>query len=190
MEIHKGTSRIAFVGGNLTVKVPNPHTLRHLAKIFEYLKLGDLEELRNWFGYTEGNCVGFRWAISGLLQNWREFLLSKELSVIAVPTRLSIFGLLNVQDTAQNLPSTISDKDLFVTMGMAIGPEIMKDPHSVYGTDNFGIHDGRAKMRDYGNVKIGPILKGHIDPIREALKNLMSKPKETFSPTPELKKNK
>lgn len=36
-------------------------------------------------------------------------MLSKELGEIVVPTRLSVLGLLNIQDTSADLPPTINN---------------------------------------------------------------------------------
>ena len=174
MEVHKGKSRIAFVGKHFTCKIPNPNTLRQLSDIQEYVKQRDLKGLYKWFQYTEN---GFRWAISGVLQNWQEFKLSKELNGIVVPTRLSVFGIFNIQDTATDLPKNISNHILFVELGRAIGYDIMKDTHTFRNSDNFGIHNGQAKIRDYGDPKIGSILKDHFSKIKESLRSLISKPK-------------
>lgn len=176
MEVHRGKSRIAFVGERFTLKVPNPNTFRHFADILEFLKFRDFKELYHWFQYSEGNYCGFRWAISGFLQNWREFMLSKELGEIVVPTRLSVLGLLNIQDTSTDLPATINNGGLFATLGVAIGTDIMRDTHTFHETDNFGIHDGQAKIRDYGGPKTGPILKKHFDAIKRTLESLIGKP--------------
>lgn len=176
MEIRKGTSRIAFVGKHFTCKVPNPTTFCDLTEIFRLLRSKNIKGLYRWLQYTEGNRHGLRWVMSGFLQNWREFKLSKELGDMVVPTRLSLFGLLSIQDTAYDL-SAISDDELFKSLRRAIGPEIMRDSHTFSNRNNFGIHGDRAKIRDYGGVKTVPILRKHRNSIDLALKSLATETK-------------
>lgn len=170
MKIKKGSSRIAFVGEEFTIKVPNPSTLKAIKYPLEKLSKGESHLFRRWFEYTEGNGTGLRRVFSGVLQNRREAQLSSELEDIVVPTRISIFGLLNIQNTAPTPSASL--EEIGIKMIIASNGDAMRDLHTFCQSENYGVHNGEIKLRDYGSPRLAPILRKHSNAIREALAEL------------------
>lgn len=173
MEIHKGSARIAFVGHRFTAKVPNPKTIYDsLPSLIKFLRKRNYYLIRKWFQMPEKSIYGFKHAIVGFLENWREFRYSEALQDVAVPTHASVFGILNLQDSAPDIPDIISDEQLIGVLEQAVGDLIKRDYHTFQQRSNFGIHNGRVKIRDYGGAKTGPFLKAYRDEFRIALGKL------------------
>jgi hypothetical protein len=173
MKIEKGTSRIAIVFEHTTLKFPRIKLAMTAEAIRFALQRGVLKDyLTNSEKYPFSLASNL---LRGWLENLRERRLSREFTDIIVPTRLSIFGLLNVQDTATDLPpesphvsSAIRDK---------INAEIVRKNggHTIADNSNFGLHHGQLKIRDYGELGLDFLLSNYADQLEQAFAETMAK---------------
>lgn len=170
MKIEKGTSRIAIVGERTTLKLPRLQILTNIRCIRDSLKRG---WLREYLTQDERHASLSRHLLGGLLANRREWHLSKKETEILVPTRFSIFGLLNIQDTATDIEMTMTA--IAIKLRRKIPDEILftQHGHTFQGSDNFGVHEGRLKLRDYGELGLEATIEKYEEVIAQALEQQM-----------------
>lgn len=171
-----GTSRIAYVGKNLTLKRPisDPKKAWKVYKSRRELdqKMGT-HYASAFLSNTEDETDSLRYMIQrGYLQNLREARLSPLLGDLVVPTRLTVAGFVNVQETAQPL-NHVRDEDIRQILSKRIGNASKVDPHSFHEHRNYGWHEGKVKLLDYGGQKIVQIIKTHRAGIEKALHDMM-----------------
>ena len=172
MKIQKGKSRIAIVGDTITLKFPNPKITRTIKGLYYAAKKGNLQK------YLTQNEKHFSFSsemLRGWFENLREWRLSQEFTDIVVPTRFSIFGLLNIQDTAKDVEMEYAE--IGPALRGKIPDKVMLNngQHTITGSDNFGWHDGKLKIRDYGELGLDFLLENYRDELREALAETMAK---------------
>ena len=151
MHIIKGSNRIVFIGKRYTIKLPRiaPRQVAREASLatkgfFRCLKTLPIKEsikipLEIWRATSQSTV--------GIKANLREWKYSKKLGISVVPTRFSFLGLFNVMDTAW--PWHMLQKNL-----RAHYPFEYIAGHTTDNPRNFGWHDGRVKLLDYGDANI------------------------------------
>lgn len=174
MKIEKGTSRIAIVGEKITIKLPAIDFKRMIRAIREAIKGG---WLMDYMTDSENHIHSFaRHALRGFKENIREYRLSQEISdKTIVPTRISIFGILNIQDTAIDVD--LPHPAIGTVLIDKIPNQIMIDhgAHTILDSSNFGLHEGLLKIRDYGELGLDFLLKNYEKEIEQALVETMAK---------------
>jgi hypothetical protein len=93
-------------------------------------------------------------SFAGIRANILEKRFSAKLGDLVVPTRFSLFGLINVMDAAA--PSGIPAGLIAKTM-----PFSPLEGYQVDSADNFGIHGGRLKLLNYGGIGLISYLIGN-----------------------------
>lgn len=162
-EVKRGSSRIALIGEEHVAKVPRMPTIRELKTLkngYYWLKKGRPDMFKIWLNMSEDSNVGPRSFLTrGYMQNVREASLSSKLGELAVPTRLSIAGLLNIQDFSADL--SLDEKQLVAVLQKTLPMDLHVDTHSFYNPQNYGWHEGTVKLRDYGGESISEMLMDH-----------------------------
>jgi hypothetical protein len=182
MRIEKGgTCRNVIVGKKLVAKVAKP-TWHDKQKVKDQLlswikglripkeRRGRWEQLKAYFLGGEQDVSLFGHLCRGILENLRERALSSQLADTAVPTRLSLLGIMNIQDVAQDVDfdterftDILSEKLPSSTLvNFGIG-------HTVKRPENFGVHNRELKLRDYGGRGLRRFLKEYRAEFAEAL---------------------
>jgi hypothetical protein len=169
MKIQEGTSRLALVGEHTTLKIPHWQTFNRLVGLAKRILRRDIKLIKNWFESPEESFQGLGFTLSGFFQNWREVTNSESLGDIVVPTRLSLFGIINLQSTAKPIPSEI---DIWKIMLEATNNEAYQDGHSFCHRSNYGMYRGKIRMLDYGSKKALLILKKYRKEISQALADI------------------
>lgn len=184
MERLRGTSRVVVVGDNYVAKLPLPKlkdvkSFISCAKL--YIKQKRWNELRALMFTGEESPHSFCGRIlRGWFENLREAELSEELGDIVVPTRFSLFGVLNIMDRADVLgESTVDDVLLAPFCDRLTAPHRAVSRHTFSNPKNFGWHDGRLKLVDYGAYKLYEVLTENRDKILAGLNEYS----ETFPKT-------
>lgn len=167
MEVHRGSSRYAFINGTHAFKVPRFDFITQLRLLKSLYDTKGLKGILNWFTRSEDSMWGLkRLFVRGFNQNLREGRLSRKLKDIVVPTLTSIFGLLNIQEKAS--PVDLEIDDVTKTLEKYVGDDIWQDSHTFCHPDNYGIHEGKVKLRDYGGQSAQSILVNHREDLRNA----------------------
>ncbi len=166
MQIKKGQGRIALVGEKITLKFPKFHPLLLIKHLYEAKKDG---RFFNYIKSKEEYPGSFKSHFRGWLENRRESRLSQEVSDNIVPTRFSLFGIFNIQDTASdvNIPYGM----VYTELSNLIGQNLVFEhgDHTLPGKSNFGLHEGKIKLRDYGERKLPVILKQYGEQLSQVL---------------------
>lgn len=131
-----------------------------------------LSFFNRWVKWGERGTNGPLWAIAGVLANYREGRVPPELEDIIVPTKLSVFGLLNLQDATQDLPEHITGNQVALVLLNALGADFKKDLHVFSNEANFGLHEGTVKMRDAGGEHTLALCETHHTALRGAMQEL------------------
>jgi hypothetical protein len=181
MKIEKGTSRVALVGDKLTVKVPMFNVRRLIGDVRKALQ--SKWALKEFFsGAERAGTLSF--FLRGLKENLREASLSKELADLVIPTRLSILGIINIQDSASEILSPEDNiySAFWKKLINSIDREefknneriIRRGPHTLEQPDNFGLHGGRIKLLDYGEKGLDDLLREYGRLLQEVLEEKMT----------------
>ena len=157
MKVKSGTYRRAVVFRSLTIKFPRTRLLKALKNLWDYRKRPKwlLKFLTRGSDYQ----WSVQWAIlRGVFDNWREhqFYKSQGFPILA-PSLFSLFGIVNVQRTAQEIQ--MEDVDLWVQFHQITGGAVWKNSHVFAEKRNFGILDGKLVIVDYGSRRTQEILK-------------------------------
>ena len=166
MEKFKGTSRTAYVGESLTIKIPNFNIKRAISTLIRASRNG-IAGIREYITGKEGNPSSISFSLlRGIRENIRERVLSKTELDFLVPTRLSILGLINFQDTATATDS--KDDEIYEAFFRKLTqlPNFKDEDekmlraggHTLPQAKNYGIHDGKVKLLDYGEVGLDKLL--------------------------------
>lgn len=148
MRIVKGTNRIVFVGKKYAFKLPKV-TPRMIAQDVYDSFAG------TWHGLSHSslkdifagrmNVPSRSESFAGIRANILEKRFSARLGDIVVPTRFSLFGLINVIDHASSLlvpDNILAEKHPFAPLS----------GHPINSADNFGYHNGKMKLLNYGGM--------------------------------------
>lgn len=166
MQVHVGSSRYALVNGTYAFKVPRFDFITQLKLLKTQYELSGVSGILNWLRRSEDSMWSLkRLLVRGFSQNLREGILSRKLRDIVVPTYLTVFGLFNVQ--AKSEPINLEIDDVIRTLEEHVGDDVWKDEHTFCNPENYGVHNGKVKLRDYGGKKANGVLIEH----REDLKN-------------------
>ena len=166
MRIASGSARMVVVGKRYAVKVANIN-FSNAIKDFRW-RVRKRLPLKIYFSRPPEVLGGIQYhLLRGICENRREARFSKILGDIVVPTRFSFLGIFNVQETAgpHNLDGI---HDIFMGLVGRIGA-VQKDRHTFAHGNNFGIHDGRLKIIDYGSKEACSVLLLHAREFRSAL---------------------
>lgn len=173
MKIEKGTSRIAIVGERATLKIPQIHGIFVMKELIKATRNG---RLRKYLTGSEKHPQSLtKHLLRGWLENLREWRLSGEITDTVVPTRFSIFGIINVQDTAPDVD--IPFGAVYDELRKLIAEDLVYQHggHTMPGKSNFGLHDGQIKLRDYGELGLEVLLKDYGNQLKQALEKTMAK---------------
>ena len=170
MKVAFGSTRIVIVGKQYTVKCAHFHPLMTVHELVGCAKRGK-QELKLFMSAPETAWGGFKNIfLRGVLCNKREAKYSTELGEIAVPTRFSLFGIFNIQETAS---SHRYDRGLLWKIFFdIIGKDLRAADHTFAGEQSFGMHGGRMKIIDYGSARFPELLIKHKQEIIKALGGL------------------
>jgi len=94
----------------------------------------------------------------GFKCNWAEFVNSKRFRDVVVPTKFSLLGAFNVQDTAEITNLSKEEKEILYE---EIPDTRAQMGHIFVMEGNFGLHSGRIKFVDYGDKRTIGGLKKH-----------------------------
>lgn len=133
-----------------------------------------LQHITEWFRAHEGYPFGLKGSLlKGIIANNNEWVLSQELlkSEIVVPTKSSLFmGLINKQEVADGCD--LSDAEVWRMVSRHVGQVAFKDGHTLNNSENYGIHDGKVKLRDYGSTRLYKIILENQQQFRNAFQAL------------------
>jgi len=148
MYIVKGTYRIAFIGKRYAFKVPKvtPRMMAQdvydsFAGSWHSLSHSSLKDI--FAGRT--NVPPRSESFAGIRANLLERRFSARLGDIVVPTKFSLFGLINVMDYASSLlvpDNILAEKHPFAPLKGS----------PINSADNFGYHKGKMKLLNYGGM--------------------------------------
>jgi hypothetical protein len=180
MKIEIGLTRLALVGRSYTLKLPRINLIGPARRVKNILKRegeGKWHSLADYFAAPTDRWHSFRHDLfKGIAANWREARLSAQLQDVVVPTRFSFLGILNIQDTADQ-SRRVDVSFIWGEIYGQIGKEEMDRDfpalsHAFAHPENYGFHEGRPKLLDYGNKRIGEFLLSHAAFMRKLLSNL------------------
>lgn len=177
MKIEIGRTRLALVGRAYTLKLPRINLTGPARSIKFILKRGgerNWNSLVDYFAAPTDRSHSFRHDLfSGIAANRREARLSGQLQDVVVPTRFSFLGILNIQDTADQ-SRRVDVSFIWGEIYGQIGKEEMDRDfpplsHAFAQPENYGFHEGRPKLLDYGEKRIGEFLLSHAAFMRKLL---------------------
>jgi hypothetical protein len=180
MKIEIGLSRVALVGRSYTLKLPRINLTGSAKRIKNILKRGGGRKwgaLVDYFVAPTDRWFCFRHDLfKGIAANRREARLSGQLQDVVVPTRFSFLGILNIQETADQ-SRRVDVSFIWGEIYGQIGKEEMDRDfpalsHTFAHPENYGFHEGRPKLLDYGNKRIGEFLLSHAAFMRKLLSAL------------------
>ena len=163
--IHSGETRIVYVGDEDAIKVPNIMWYKGLKSMPKmYIRDRDILKLIQWFRHPSNVKASLKWILSvGWKENRREAKLTNDFSNIVVPTRHSLGGgAVNIMD-AVPIVRSVSDIEreniahIYGKYGLS-GAQRPEMEHPFFSTANYGVHDGRVKMVDYGDEYVEKLL--------------------------------
>jgi hypothetical protein len=168
MEIKHGTSRIVYVDEKTAYKTPPysfvkdlPRTLRRI------LRERSSNRLRACIAET---CYDTRIFGKGVFANLVEAFMGVVAKDVVVPTRLSLAGLVNIQEKAE--PSTLPKSDLRRILNTYFDEELLEEIHGFNNPSNYGVHDGKLKLIDCGSLSLARIVLKKRRELRNALLDL------------------
>ena len=168
MERIKGSSRTVYVDEKVAFKIPHYEFLKDLPSSLRRIFTNqDSNILRSWI--WEISYVGHIFG-KGVYANLIEAFMGLVAKEVVVPTRLSLAGLLNVQEKAEQ--AKITSDDIENTMKVYLDNEPLSDMHGYLDPDNYGIHDGKMKMIDCGSLAVAKIIMKRRHDFRSALLEL------------------
>ena len=167
MKVHFGSNRVAVIGNRLTVKIAKIRHKQALGDILALIRDPHPILIRHYFLSMDNTFANFTNVfLQGFIENLVEAKYSKQLGDVAVPTRFSFLGVLNVQETAQEheLDGEQIMRALWKAAGKEFGPV-----HTFMNGKNYGIHEGRLKFLDYGSKKAVLKMLEHLQTMRTGL---------------------
>jgi hypothetical protein len=166
MEIKQGKTRIVLIGEERVAKIPHPKNLSIIRKAIQGREKDFLlkKEARTRVLEIISMVAGI-----GIQANKREAKLFEDFPDLVVPIRFQInsLGLLNIQDKAE--PFGISWEDRHKIFTDNIGRMVMSINHTIEGTGNFGVHEGKIKIVDGGDYGLEKILHTNRKAFERAL---------------------
>ncbi|MEI8230655.1 MAG: hypothetical protein WCG83_06000 [Candidatus Peregrinibacteria bacterium] len=183
-KFHSGTTRIAFVGEQSTVKIASPvsliRTMRgSLRKLFAG---GDISHVLNTLFKDENWAGSLAYSLRGLSANTMEAKYSPLMRNLVAPTHSLFGGVWAVQPTTQDLPDFQHGEGQWTVICEAVGngdvrsgSQLIKSAHinhTIVNPDNFGILNDTIVFRDFGDKAVIQFLLEHGSLIREALQKL------------------
>jgi|GEM_PF-1822337 len=170
MKIARGQTRIALVGNKYTVKLPVIRAKYFLGTLkatlslkYEPVVVLDDEEDLAFSRFAHLSNVFRQFVLNGFKCNWSEYVNSKKFSGVAVPTRFSFLGALNIQDTVLTTDFSQEERALLYE---EIPDTRAKMGHVFTMEGNFGLHSGKIKFVDYGDWRTIDGLMKHKDDLR------------------------
>jgi len=175
MRVHEGYSRTAYVGRRFTFKVANfspancartikSETKKYFTKTVEYelKELGLKHYLGQVYHFFHGTML------EGAFSNLWEFYGSLKFRDIVVPTRFSLFGIINIMDTAQEI-GDFSEEETDAIINCFDHKDIKYIEHTVIMARNYGVHKGKLKLLDCGSRVTIKALSVQRDEFRKVL---------------------
>jgi len=174
MRICQGTKRTAIITDRFTVKVARVNVRGTLRDAVSSMRRGwDLAGFQYSLSSVRDSLA---MSLTGISENWTEGQNSKKLGDLVVPTFMSL-GVVNLQATAQD--HGLSRQEIFPVLnnrvGCANGIHILTiDSHTFHPDDNYGIHQGKLKILDYGSKKAVKIMMENGERLRQGLADVFS----------------
>ncbi len=159
MRIAYGETRVAIVSKRTTIKLPRIH-IKMLRQDIKHL----------WSGGYERPCAGqapYK-SLEGVWSNRFENKWSKKLYEAVVPTRFSVFGAVNIQDTALPIQA-FSKNELSFIRNQLTDKIFFSEIHTLSFAENYGMHNGKIKLLDYGSKILAQWIFDHLDLFRNTL---------------------
>jgi len=174
MEIKKGTDRIAIIGEEETIKVPNFDSVARLSKVTKWYEEGGLEGVKTWIALDDEDDDGPSYMLfHGVRANRRESELARDFTNIVLPTRSLFFGALNIQPTVPELE--LEWEELKRSFVDHLFNRVAEIGHTLEKPGNFGIHDGRVKFIDAGSARVARLMYAERSKIEGALRSVEEK---------------
>nr|MDD3720009.1 hypothetical protein [Candidatus Gracilibacteria bacterium] len=163
MKIETGTSRLSFVGNKYTLKLPSidfsifglvyniVYGSYKSKKSLDYIGKTLKHNITHWF-YTN---------LDNIRANLIEYRLGKKYPELVMKTRISVFGILNIQESGKVLSEEDNDKiwsamiSYFSNHNNAIA-----GGHAFYDSGDFARDaNGKVKLIDAGSKRVEKILE-------------------------------
>lgn len=196
MILKEGSTRIVVIGPKEVIKVAKGFQYDVFLQedeprgiIERYLSTGaiqDLEALAELIktrgAVVSGTVLLQKQFDGGLAANKleEESSIDGSLAGLIVPTKFSVEGLVNVQDFTPDVPYYSStgkpSGNIFWSQVEALmdrGLDVFAGGHTIGSPENFGLHDGQIKFRDYGDRDLIAALISNRERIREALDGIL-----------------
>lgn len=175
MRFGKGTSRLAFVGKQNTVKVPNISVLG--TRVKELLSPNNKMRRLAWeYAFKpENTAMSIRYDLQGLFANQREGKHWRQLRGIALPTRTHFGGGIAVQPTATDMTCADAKHLVFRLFDDEFGDKKIIEygvEHTLFNPDNYGIYEGSVQLRDFGDLGMPEFLLDHQKQVRTIFREL------------------
>lgn len=170
MRIHYGTYRIAILLPwlGLAVKIPRIHIIRYLRDYPQAIVLivsGERMALRGFIrdhtGSIEMDGSMRNRLLKGIWDNWREYWFwHRYRPRFTIPTYFSFLGLVTIQPLAipyegQEPLSQFEDRIQSLSCSRRLK---LEDIHHFCNVENYGIHQGRVGLIDYGGYVTQKLL--------------------------------
>lgn len=170
MRICAGTKRIALVTETCTYKIPKP-AIKTFARIVVdtvFRKQFISSPIKSWQIIRS---IFPRMVTAGWNKNRTESKISKTLAELAVATRFSLWGLVNVQETAtpSGLPWFAVHKEIWNEFDFETCNNYLADFGHALDSGNFGFQNGKLKFVDYGNEELAQFISQHKAAFERAL---------------------
>lgn len=159
MQILHGSSRLAFVGEQTTIKIPHPRNIMNAFNPYAYLPS---KKMKGGTG---------EWELRGITANIREGEDSARFPGVVVPTRTHLSGLLSVQPTTEDLALTPDKVDLLLRDHLGTSVWERNQNHTFTNPDNYGIRNKRVLIRDFG----GDGMRDYLEENRSRVIDLLDK---------------
>jgi len=169
MRICQGTKRTAIITKRFTVKVARINVRATLRDAVSSMRRG---RVLGGFQYSLSSVRdSLAMNLAGISENWTEWQNSKKLGDLVVPTFMSL-GIVNLQATAQD--HGLSRQEIIPVLnnwvGFANEIQILTiDGHTFCLPDNYGIHQEKLKILDYGSKKAVKLMMEYGAELRQGL---------------------
>ena len=166
LQLREGTSRIAVVQEEKTVKMPYPdRTWRAIFNTMFATSATPLywDEDAAWETSYVADTRGWR-------ANQNEAAYAKQLAGMVTPTRSLAWGLFAIQDTTAD--TGLTDEICTAVTDARLGDAVYKAVHTFDQAANYGVLDGKVVFRDFGDPGAPECLLEHQETVRAMLDEL------------------
>lgn len=168
METKRGTSRMVYLDEKIAFKLPHYRFVKDIpTSLRRIIKEGRPHTLSACLSKAHYDALIFG---KGVAANLVEAVMGVIARDVVVPTRMSIAGLVNIQDRA--VPSTLPMHEIEKVLRSYFQEEPLKDMHGCHDPTNYGVHNGELKLIDCGSLPLARIILKKRHEFRSALLDL------------------